>query len=149
MVWRIDLYIAEARHQLCDTSSYHPFSYDPTPDHQTIISETIHNFVSSADLPPTASNLSVPQPHTAPQKHLIFTMDIQSLYTCIPHVDDLKALRFFLSCRPNQSPSTDSLIHLAELVLTLINFSFNSSHFLQTKWVAMGTCMGPSYDCLF
>eukprot|EP00061_Rhincodon_typus_P003029 g19111.t1 len=76
-------------------------------------------------------------------------MDIQSLYTCILHADGLKALCFFLSCRSNQSPSTDTLIRLTELVLTLNNVSFNSSHFLQTKGVAMGTCMGLSCACLF
>eukprot|EP00061_Rhincodon_typus_P000710 g12522.t1 len=64
-----------------------------------------------------------------PQR-LIFTMDVQSLYTCIPHTDGLRALRFFLSRRPDQYPSTEALIRLAELVLTLNNFSFNSSHFL-------------------
>eukprot|EP00061_Rhincodon_typus_P006817 g27841.t1 len=36
-----------------------------------------------------------------------------------------------------------------ELVLTLNNFSFNSSHFLQTKGVGMGPCVGPSYACHF
>eukprot|EP00061_Rhincodon_typus_P000719 g12550.t1 len=72
-------------------------------------------------------------------------MDVQSLHTCIP----LKALRFFLTRRPDQSPSTDTLICFTELVLTLDNFSFNSSHFLQAKGVAMGTHMGPSYTCLF
>eukprot|EP00061_Rhincodon_typus_P004884 g23661.t1 len=76
-------------------------------------------------------------------------MDIQSLYTRIPHADGLKALRFFLFYRLNQPPSTDTLIHLTELVLTLNNFSFNFSHFLQMKGVAMGTHMGPSYACLF
>eukprot|EP00061_Rhincodon_typus_P000781 g12737.t1 len=76
-------------------------------------------------------------------------MDIQSLYTCIPYADGLKALSFFLSCRPDLSPSTDTLIRLAELVLNLNNFSSNSSHFLQTKGVAMGTRIGPSYACLF
>eukprot|EP00061_Rhincodon_typus_P002859 g18678.t1 len=55
----------------------------------------------------------------------------------------------FLFCRPNQSPSSDTLIRLTELVLTLNNFSFNVSHFLQTKEVAMETHMGPSYACLF
>eukprot|EP00061_Rhincodon_typus_P017449 g46150.t1 len=82
-------------------------------------------------------------------QHLIFTMDIQSLYTCIPYADGLKALRFFLSRRPNQSLSTDTLIRLIELVLTLNNFSFNSSHFLKTEWVVMGTHMGPNCACLF
>eukprot|EP00061_Rhincodon_typus_P000455 g11778.t1 len=75
--------------------------------------------------------------------------DVQSLYICIPNTDGLKALRFFLTRRPDQSLSTDTLIHLAELVLTLNNFPSNSSHFLQTKVVAMGTCIGPSYACLF
>eukprot|EP00061_Rhincodon_typus_P005102 g24179.t1 len=72
-------------------------------------------------------------------------MDIQSMYTCIPHID---GLRFFLSRGPNQSPSTDTLIRLAELVLTLNYFSFNSSYFLQTKGMAIDTRMGPSYACL-
>ncbi|XP_059832219.1 uncharacterized protein LOC132397440 [Hypanus sabinus] len=76
-------------------------------------------------------------------------MDIQSLYTSIPHWDGLEALRFFLDSRPNQFPSTTTLLRLAELVLTLNNFSFDSSHFLQTKGVAMGTRMGPCYACLF
>eukprot|EP00061_Rhincodon_typus_P008529 g31222.t1 len=76
-------------------------------------------------------------------------MDVQSLYTCIPHANGLKALRFFLSRRPDQSPSTDTLIRRTKLVLTLNNFSFNSSHFLKTKAVAMGTRMGPNYACLF
>eukprot|EP00061_Rhincodon_typus_P004129 g21814.t1 len=76
-------------------------------------------------------------------------MDVQSLYTSISHEDGLKDLHFFLSRRPNLSPSTDTLIHLAELVLTINNFSFDSFHFLQTKGVAMGTRMGLSYVCLF
>eukprot|EP00061_Rhincodon_typus_P003333 g19829.t1 len=76
-------------------------------------------------------------------------MDIQSLYTCIPRADGLKAFHFFLSRRLNQSPSTDNLIRFTEFILTLNNFSFNSSHFLHTKEVAMGTRIGPSYACLF
>eukprot|EP00061_Rhincodon_typus_P003440 g20083.t1 len=76
-------------------------------------------------------------------------MDTQSLYTCISHAENLKALHCFFSRRPNRSPSTDTLIHLTELILTLNNFSFNFSHFLQTKGVAMGTQMGPSYACFF
>eukprot|EP00061_Rhincodon_typus_P015210 g42762.t1 len=54
----------------------------------------------------------------------------------------------YCSIWPNQTPSTNTLIRLTELVLTLNNF-FHSSHFLQTKGVAMGTRMGPSYAGLF
>eukprot|EP00061_Rhincodon_typus_P003125 g19353.t1 len=91
---------------------------------------------------PSTSSKTIQFP--GPQ-HLIFTMDIQSLYTCIPHADGLKTLHFFLSRRPNHSPSIDTLICLTKLVLILNNFS----HFLQTKGVAMGTHMGPSYAWLF
>eukprot|EP00061_Rhincodon_typus_P002948 g18883.t1 len=45
--------------------------------------------------------------------------------------------------------STDILIRLTKLVLTLNNVSFNSSNFLQIKGMAMRTHMGPSYACLF
>eukprot|EP00061_Rhincodon_typus_P005588 g25280.t1 len=82
-------------------------------------------------------------------QHLIFTMDVQFLYTCIPHKDGLKAIPFYLSHRPTLSPSTDTLIHLAELVLAFNNFSFDFSLFLQTKRLAMGTRMGPGYTCFF
>eukprot|EP00061_Rhincodon_typus_P008523 g31211.t1 len=64
-------------------------------------------------------------------------------------MDGLKDLRFFLSRRPDQSSSTDTLIRLTKFVLTFNNFSFNSSHFRQMKGVATGTRMGPSYACLF
>eukprot|EP00061_Rhincodon_typus_P001462 g14865.t1 len=76
-------------------------------------------------------------------------MDVQSLGHLHGECRCIKTLRFFLSRRPNQSPSTDTLIRLAELILTLNNFSFNSSYFLQTKGMAMGTHMGPSYAYLF
>ena len=53
----------------------------------------------------------------------IFTMDVKSLYTVIPHHDGLRALKFFLDKRPNRELSTSVLVRLAELVLTLNNFS--------------------------
>eukprot|EP00061_Rhincodon_typus_P013158 g39354.t1 len=62
-------------------------------------------------------------------------MDVQSLYTSIPHQDGLKALGFFLEKRPEPAPSTTTLHGLAKLILTLNNFS----HFLQIKGMAMGT----------
>eukprot|EP00061_Rhincodon_typus_P007856 g29962.t1 len=79
----------------------------------------------------------------------LFTMDVQSLYMSIPHQDGLRALHFFQEQRPELSPSTTSLLHLAKLVLTLNDFSFNSSHFFRVRGVARGTHMGPSYASLF
>eukprot|EP00061_Rhincodon_typus_P014379 g41365.t1 len=139
VVWHTDLYITEASHQLYDTSSYRPLNHDPTPDHQTIMSQTIHNLITSVQElltydRDTTHALHLLQDFRFPgPQHLIFTVDIQSLDSCFPHADGLKALCFFLSHRLNKSSSTDTLIRLTELVLTLDNFSFNSSHFLQTK----------------
>ena len=76
-------------------------------------------------------------------------MDVKSLYTVIPHHDGLRALKFFLDKRPNQEPSTSVLVRLAELVLTLNNFSFDGEHYQQINGVAMGTKMGPNYANLF
>ena len=46
-------------------------------------------------------------------KYLI-TMEVTSLYTCIPISDGLKALKHFLNKRATQDPPTDTLIRLAE-----------------------------------
>jgi hypothetical protein len=35
---------------------------------------------------------------------LIFTTDVKSLYTVIPHHDGLRAIKFFLDKRPNKEP---------------------------------------------
>ena len=79
----------------------------------------------------------------------IFTMDVKSLYTVIPHHYGLGALKFFLDKRPNKEPSTSVLVRLTELVLTLNNFSFDGEHYQQITGVAMGTKMGPNYANLF
>ena len=77
----------------------------------------------------------------------IFTMDVKSFYTVIPHHNGLRALKFFLDKRPILEPSTSVLDQLAELVLTLNNFSFDGEHYQQISGVAMGTKMGPNYIC--
>ena len=63
--------------------------------------------------------------HFYDRHKFIFTMDVKSLYTVIPHHDGLRALKFILDKRPVQEPSTSVLVRLAELVLTLNNFSFD------------------------
>eukprot|EP00061_Rhincodon_typus_P012147 g37699.t1 len=77
------------------------------------------------------------------------TMYVHYLYKSIPHQDGLRALLFFQEQRPEPSPPTTNLLCLVNLILTLNNFSFKSSHFLQVRGVAMGTCTDPSYACLF
>ena len=80
---------------------------------------------------------------------LIFTMDITSLYTVIPNCEGLLALKQFFDLRTVKKPSSETLLRLAELVLTLNCFSFAGSYYKQINGAAMGTKMGPSYANLF
>ena len=79
----------------------------------------------------------------------LFTMDITSLYTVIPNNEGLLALKYFFDQRTVKEPSTDTLLHLAELVLTLNCFTFSGEIFKQINGIAMGTKMGPNYANLF
>ena len=51
-------------------------------------------------------------------------MDITSLYTVIPNNEGLRALKHFFDHRTVKEPSSETLLCLAELVLTLNCFSF-------------------------
>eukprot|EP00061_Rhincodon_typus_P006075 g26322.t1 len=115
-----DLYIEEAECQLSDTSSYLPRA---TNEHQSVITTTVTDLISSGDLPPdnpTARFYLLPKIHKQ---------------DCLGRPDDLRALCFFLEQGPAPFPPTIPL--LAWLILTLNNFSFNSSHFLQVRGVAI------------
>ena len=76
-------------------------------------------------------------------------MDIQSLYTVILNNEGLRALQHFFNRRTIREASTEPLLRLAELVLTLDYFSFSGEFHTQTNGVAMGTKMGPNYANLF
>ena len=83
------------------------------------------------------------------QNKLIFTLDITSLYTVIPKDEGLRVLKHFFDHRTVKEPSSETLLRLAELVLTLNCFSFGGNYYKQTNGVAMGIKMGPSYANLF
>ena len=76
-------------------------------------------------------------------------MDMLSLYTVIPNSEGLLALKYFFDQRTVKEPSSETLLRLAELVLTLNCFSFAGNYYKQINGVAMGTKMGPTYANLF
>lgn len=90
-------------------------------------------------------NFSFPSDGT--ERH-VFTMDIVSLYTNIPHNDGLQAVNHFLKMS-SFNLHIPTIMRLTELVLTLNSFAFDGGHFKQQSGVAMGTKMGPSFACLF
>ena len=81
---------------------------------------------------------------TAPHK-FIFTINIKSLYTVIPHRNSVEALKFHFDQRTVLELQLATLLRLAELLLTLNNFSFEGERYPQISGVVMGTKMGSSY----
>ena len=78
------------------------------------------------------------------QDKLIFTMDISSLYTVIPNSEGLQALKYFFDQRTVKEPSSEMLLRLAELVLTLNCFSFAGNYYKQINGVAMAQKWDPA-----
>ena len=70
--------------------------------------------------------------------------DFTSLYTVIPNDEGLRALKHIFDHHTVMEPSSETLLRLAELVLTLNRFSFDGNYYKQTNSVAMGTKMRPS-----
>jgi hypothetical protein len=80
---------------------------------------------------------------------VLVTMDVSSLYTCIPHDEGIKAVAEFHQKYKQGTLSTESLCSLLEAVLKKNNFEFNSKHYLQMGGTAMGTRLAPSYANIF
>ncbi|KAJ8050971.1 hypothetical protein HOLleu_04364 [Holothuria leucospilota] len=81
-------------------------------------------------------------------ERLLFTIDVSSLNTSIPHHAALSAIRHYLDQRQDPQIPTITFLRLTELVFTQNCFQFNGHFFHQVKGVAMGTKMGPSVACL-
>ena len=76
-------------------------------------------------------------------------LDISSLYTNIPHEEEVKTCKEFLSSRELLVPSTADLFHLIPLISTMNCFLFNKNHYSQVHGTAMDTHMAPSQVNLF
>ena len=85
------------------------------------------------------------------ERYILFTLDVTSLYTNIPHLEEIQAVRYFLEQhrRHGVTPFNTSIVDLLELVLTLNNFEFNGKHYLQIARTAMGTKVAPSPANIF
>ena len=80
----------------------------------------------------------------------LFTMDVTSLYTNIPHDEGIQAIKELMnSKRKNQLPTNDNIIKMLELILKCNNFTFNNENYFQINGTAMGTRVPPTYANLF
>ena len=80
-----------------------------------------------------------------PKESFLVTLDVKSLYTNILNNEGIKAVREASDKHPSKSVSTKVIIIFLSLILTLNNFIFNFSHYLQVMGCEMGTiCALPS-----
>ena len=75
VLWRTDLYIAEAKRQLADHRFYGKIPSDATQNSQQEVESFIYTAIESNQLPPSATNLIVEHPRT---QILLVTQDPQA-----------------------------------------------------------------------
>lgn len=86
---------------------------------------------------------------TLPTNCLLFTVDIDSLYTNIETPAGLEAVREWFIRYPDKKRPEEALLKLLEINLTKNDFEFNSNYYLQVKGTAMGKRFAPSYANIF
>ncbi|KAL6458590.1 hypothetical protein MHYP_G00320620 [Metynnis hypsauchen] len=86
---------------------------------------------------------------TLPQECLLFTIDIDSLYTNIETSAGLEAIKDWFIRYPDENRPDEHLIKLLEINLTKNDFEFDSKFYLQVKGTAMGKRFAPSYANIF
>ena len=74
-----------------------------------------------------------------PQERLLVTLDVKSPYINIQNNEDIKAVEESYEKYKEKMVSTNVIITFLSLILTLNNFVFISTHYLQTMGCAMGT----------
>ncbi|OCT70436.1 hypothetical protein XELAEV_18037355mg [Xenopus laevis] len=83
------------------------------------------------------------------KQYVWVTLDVQSLYSRIHHVDGLRAINKFLKQYLQSDVQINFLLEAIEFILSHNTMSFNGQLFRQITGTAMGTKFAPSYAGLF
>ncbi|CAJ0924718.1 unnamed protein product [Ranitomeya imitator] len=81
-----------------------------------------------------------------PEDTLLATMDVESLYSNIPHEDGIAACKYFLQ---ENNLATEPTLQFIRFVLHHNYFSFGNNLYQQCMGSAMGSKMSPQYANLF
>ena len=84
-----------------------------------------------------------------PDNAVLVSVDVSALYTNIPQMEGIEAVKEALEERKHPEVPTEFLIKLLEIILKFNIFEFNSELFLQLIGTAMGTKPAPSYANIF
>lgn len=86
---------------------------------------------------------------TVPIRAILFTIDIDSLYTNRDTLLGLQALQTRFNQNPYPTRPDKELIKLIELCLNNNDFLFNQQYYLQIHGTAMGQRFAPSYANIY
>ena len=86
---------------------------------------------------------------TIPQDALLFSIDVDSLYTNINTGAGLQAIKDIFQKYPDRSRPDSELLELLELNLTKNDFEFDGKTYLQISGTAMGKKFAPSYANIY
>lgn len=84
-----------------------------------------------------------------PENSLLFTVDIDSLYTNIDIEAGLKAVKNCFKKYPDKTRPDEQLLQLLEINLKRNDFEFDGKYYLQVKGTAMGKRFAPSYANIY
>ena len=80
-----------------------------------------------------------------PQQSLLVTLDVESLQTNIPNNEGIKVVKEPYEKYKEKAVSTKVILTFYSLTLTLNNFVFSCTHYLQTMGCDIDTICAPSY----
>ncbi|KAJ7326790.1 hypothetical protein JRQ81_016549, partial [Phrynocephalus forsythii] len=83
--------------------------------------------------------------HNLPENTILATMDVETLYTSIPHKDGLQAITNTIQNKKESHIITT----LWDFVLSHNYFSFDNKNYLQINGTTMGIRMAAKYANIF
>jgi hypothetical protein len=86
-----------------------------------------------------------------PQQYTLFTSDVESLYTNIPHMQGLQAVKnaLFAQLGPEQAKQIQLICRLLHIQMTTNVFTMDEHKYIQTQGIAMGKSWAPSVANIF
>lgn len=84
-----------------------------------------------------------------PERSMLFSIDVESLYTNIDIKSGLEVVKKIFEKNPNPNRPDEEILKLLEINLTKNDFVFNGKYYLQIKGTAMGKRFAPAYANIF
>lgn len=111
---------------------------------QTKVLTTASFLLDTGDFLTKINNLN-----NLPSGAILCTMDVNSLYTAIPHTEGIACIQETLDSMNLAPPMKQFLLTLLTIILTKNYFQYQESYYIQLQGTAMGSNVAPTYANLF